>query len=82
MAAKSSGSRRDRGNRHRIRRPHRPVESVPVHSFCTLFDALSGIVRNTCRAPGAAAAEPTFEVVTTATAQQRRALDLIAQIKP
>jgi transposase len=57
-------------------------DGTPVHSFRTLLDALSGIVRNTCRAPGAAAEEPTFEVVTTATAQQRRALDLIAQIKP
>ena len=57
-------------------------DGSPVHSFRTLLDALSGIVRNTCRAPGAAAEEPTFEVVTTATAQQRRALDLIAQIKP
>ena len=57
-------------------------DGAPVHSFHTLLDALSGIGRNTCRAPGAAAEEPTFEVVTTATAQQRRALDLIAQIKP
>ena len=57
-------------------------DGSPVHSFRTLLDALSGIVRNTCRAPGAAAEEPTFEVVTTATAPQRRALDLIAQIKP
>jgi transposase len=57
-------------------------DGAPVHSFRTLLDALSGIVRNTCRAPGAAAEDPTFEVVTTPTAQQRRALDLIAQIKP
>jgi transposase len=57
-------------------------DGSPVHSFRTLLDALSGIVRNTCRAPGAAAEEPTFEVVTTAAAPQRRALDLIAQIKP
>ena len=61
---------------------HQLDDGAPVHSFRTLLDALSGIVRNTCRAPGAAAEEPTFEVVTTATAQQRRALDLIAQIKP
>jgi transposase len=57
-------------------------DGSPVHSFRTLLDALSGIVRNTCRAPGAVAEEPTFEVVTTASAPQRRALDLIAQIKP
>jgi len=57
-------------------------DGSPVHSFRTLLDTLSGIVRNTCRAPGAAATEPTFTVVTTANAQQRRALDLIAQISP
>jgi hypothetical protein len=57
-------------------------DGSPVHSFRTLLDTLSGIVRNTCRTPGAVAGEPTFEVVTTATAPQRRALDLMAQIKP
>ena len=55
-------------------------DGSPVHSFATLLDDLSSIVRNTCRAPNAAHDEPTFEVVTTANAQQRRALDLIAQI--
>ena len=54
----------------------------PVHSFQTLLDALSGIVRNTCRTPGATADDSTFAVVTTATAHQRRALDLVAQIRP
>jgi transposase len=57
-------------------------DGSPVHSFRTLLDALSGIVRNTCRAPGPADDQPTFEVITTATAQQRRALDLLAQIQP
>ena len=61
---------------------HQLDDGSPVHSFRTLLDALSAIVRNTCRAPGAAAEDPTFEVVTTPTAQQRRAFDLIAQIKP
>jgi transposase len=56
-------------------------DGSPAHSFATLLDDLSTIVRNTCRAPNAADDEPTFEVVTTATAHQRRALDLIAQIK-
>ena len=56
-------------------------DGSPVHSFATLLDDLSSIVRNTCRAPNAADDEPTFEVVTTASAQQRRALDLIAQIR-
>jgi transposase len=56
-------------------------DGTPVHSFQTLLEDLSTIVRNTCRTPGAAQPEPTFEVVTTANAQQRRALDLIAQIR-
>ena len=55
-------------------------DGSPVHSFQTLLDDLSSIVRNTCRTPNAANDEPTFEIVTTANAQQRRALDLIAQI--
>lgn len=55
-------------------------DGSPVHSFATLLDDLSSIVRNTCRAPNAADDEPAFEVVTTANAQQRRALDFIAQI--
>ena len=61
---------------------HQLDDGSPVHSFRTLLDALSGIVRNTCRASGAVAAEPTFAVVTTANAQQRRALDLVAHITP
>ena len=57
-------------------------DGSPVHSFATLLDDLATIVRNTCLAPNAADDEPTFEVVTTANAQQRRALDLITQIHP
>ena len=57
-------------------------DGSPVHSFATLLDDLSSIVRNTCRASNAAEDEPTFEVVTTANVHQRRALDLIAQIHP
>ena len=55
-------------------------DGTPVHSFQTLLQDLASIVRNTCRAPRATQDEPTFEVVTTASPQQRRALELIAQI--
>ena len=55
-------------------------DGSPVYSFQTLLDDLSSIVRNTCRTPNAANDEPTFEIVTNASAAQRRALDLIAQI--
>jgi hypothetical protein len=54
---------------------------LPVGRFATLFDDLSGIVRNTCRTQDTAEDEPKFEVVTIANAQWRRALVLIAQIR-
>jgi len=42
---------------------------------------LATIVRNTCRTPGAALDASTFDIVTTPTAQQRRALELLQQIR-
>lgn len=57
-------------------------DGSPVHSFQTMLGDLSSIVRNTCRTPEAAEGEPTFEVVTTASLAQRRALDLVANIRP
>ncbi len=54
-------------------------DGTPAHSFRTLVEDLSTIVRNTCRAPGAPAAPP-FTVVTTPTAAQQRAMDLLEKI--
>jgi hypothetical protein len=54
-------------------------DGTPAHSFRTLLEQLSTIVRNTCRAPGAPTA-PTFTVVTTPTAEQQRAMDLLEKI--
>ena len=56
-------------------------DGTPAHSFATLMQELSTIVRNTCRTPQTDADSPTFEVVTTANPKQRRALDLIKQIQ-
>jgi len=56
-------------------------DGTPVHSFSTLMKALGTIVRNTCRAPGAGPEAPSFEVLTTADGKQRRALELIQQIR-
>jgi hypothetical protein len=42
---------------------------------------LASIVRNTCRAPDAGPDAPSFEVITTPNAKQRRALNLIQQIR-
>ena len=53
----------------------------PVHSFATLMADMATIVRTTCRTPGAGDDAPTFDIVTTPNAHQRRALDLIQQIR-
>jgi len=55
-------------------------DGTPVHSFGTLMAELSTVVRNTCRSPLAGAEAPSFEVMTTPTAAQRRAFDLIETI--
>jgi len=57
-------------------------DGTPAHSFSTLMAELATIVRNTCRAPGAGPQAPTFDIVTTASAKQRQALELIEQIRP
>lgn len=56
-------------------------DDTPAHSFATLMSELSTIVRNTCRAPNAESDSRTFEVVTTPSAKQRRAFELIQQIQ-
>jgi transposase len=60
---------------------HTLDNGTPAHSFSTLMAALATIVRNTCRTPGAALDAPTFDIVTTPNAQQRRALELLQQIR-
>jgi hypothetical protein len=61
---------------------HTLDDGTPAHSFSTLMAELATIVRNTCRTPSAAPEAPTFDIVTTPSATQRRALDLIQQIRP
>jgi transposase len=61
---------------------HTLEDGSPTHSFQTLIKTLEGVVRNTCRTPGAAQDVPTFEVTTTPNEKQKRAFELIAQIKP
>ncbi len=60
---------------------HTLEDGTPTHSFQTLMTELQGIVRNTCRTLGSAADTPTFEILTTPNSKQKRALELIAQIK-
>lgn len=60
---------------------HTLEDGTPTHSFQTLMTELQCIVRNTCRTLGSAADTPTFEILTTPNSKQKRALELIAQIK-
>jgi transposase len=55
-------------------------DGTPVHSFTTLMDELSTIVRNTCRTPQSADDAATFHITTQPNAKQRRAIELIQQI--
>jgi transposase len=56
-------------------------DEQPAHSFATLMAEMATLVRNTCRTPSAGADAPTFEVLTTASAHQQRALALIQAIQ-
>jgi len=56
-------------------------DSTPVHSFSTLMADLAAVGRNTCTTHGARADAPTFEITTTANANQLRAFALIQAIK-
>ena len=60
---------------------HRRLDDgTPVHSFSTLLADLASIVRNTCRAPGSGDTSHSFQVTTTLTPNQQRALELINSI--
>jgi len=59
---------------------HTLPDGSPVHSFRTLIEELSTIVRNTCRVPTREDFAPTFNLVTTPTPTQKRALDQLATI--
>jgi hypothetical protein len=60
---------------------HTLDDGSPAHSFSTLLAELATIVRNTCRTPQAGSEAPTFEVLTTPNSKQKRALELIQQIR-
>jgi len=73
-------ARRSRAALAKVAR-HTLEDGTPVHSFSTLMADLATIVRNTCRTPSAGPEAPTFDLNTTPNAQQRRALELIEQIR-
>jgi transposase len=59
---------------------HTLPDGSPAHSLHTLLAELATLVRNTCRAPAALEYPTTFEILTTPSAMQRRALELLDQI--
>jgi len=59
---------------------HTLDDDSPTHSFATLMADLATIVRNTCRTPQTIEAAPTFDLMTTPTAKQNHALQLLRQI--
>jgi transposase len=59
---------------------HTLSDGTSAHSFRTLLEDLSTIVRNTCRAQDVAEA-PTFPLITQAAPTQRRAFDLLDTIQ-
>ena len=73
--AKRSQAAQDKASSHTL------DDGTPAHSFSTLLADLAGIVRNTCRTPTAAPAAPTFQVITTPTAQQQRAFELLRKLQ-
>ena len=58
------------------------LDGSEAYSFQSLLQLLSSIVRNVCRVPGAGPDAPTFEIVTTPSAKQQEALDLLTAIAP
>lgn len=65
-----------------LRNVHSKVlaDGTAVHSFRTLLQALSAIVRNVCRHRDAGPDAPTFDLVTTPNATQHRAYELLSTI--
>ena len=59
---------------------HTLSDGAPAHSFRTLLQDLTTIVRNTCRVPDCDEDAPTFQVVTTPDPKQKRAFDLLQNI--
>ena len=59
---------------------HRLEDGTSAHSFRTLIDELSTVVRNTCRTRGSNDDAPSFQIVTTANPKQARAIQLLQTI--
>ncbi|MBM4198016.1 MAG: IS1634 family transposase [Gammaproteobacteria bacterium] len=60
---------------------HTLDDGTPAHSFATMLAELATIVRNTCRTPDAGPHAPTFDVLTSPSPKQARAIELLQQIQ-
>jgi hypothetical protein len=60
---------------------HTLPDGTPAHSFRTLVEELSTIVRSVCRAPAAAEGAPTFTLVTRPKPKHQQAFDLLEAIR-
>ncbi len=56
------------------------ADGTEAHSFQSLLELLSSITLNVCRAKGAPADSPCFDLITTPTTKQKRAYDLLDSI--
>jgi hypothetical protein len=56
-------------------------DGSPAHSFQSLLQLLSGIVLNIAQVPGTFDDAPTFEIITTPNLTQRRAIELLKNIR-
>jgi hypothetical protein len=59
---------------------HTLKNGSPAHSFRTLLEELSTIVRNICRTQTKSSRSPTFQLLTTPSATQQRAFQLLQSI--
>ena len=75
----AAAKRSDKAERKAL--THTLPDGSPAHSFRTLLEELSSIVRNTCRAPNAVPNTPTFTITTQANLTQQRALQLLETIR-
>ncbi len=74
-----AAARRSEGALHKVAR-RTLKDGSPVHSFRTLLHELSTIVRNTCKARAGPDIAATFQMTTTPTPTQHRALQLLQSI--
>ena len=72
-------ARRSPAAQHKASTHHLP-DGTPAHSFRTLLDELSTVVRNTCRSRSSGTEALSFEIVTTANPKQAHAMQLLQTI--